>query len=111
MSPRPRHFSMEATEHSLGPQTTPTPFVPFKPTEQRYWELRHLLWSRFDAGIRMDEEGWYSVTAVLMLVACFLLFLLRLGAPLIAARGFLAFRFFLVAIISTRIAMPASPSV
>ena len=83
---------MEATEHSLGPQTTPTPFVPFKPTEQRYWELRHLLWSRFDAGIRMDEEGWYSVTAVLMLVACFLLFLLRLGAPLIAARGFLAFR-------------------
>lgn len=32
------------------------------PTAQRYWDLRRDLWSRFDDGIKMDEEGWFSVT-------------------------------------------------
>ena len=28
----------------------------------KFWKRRHLLWHRFDAGVRMDFEGWYSVT-------------------------------------------------
>ncbi|GKV04622.1 hypothetical protein SLEP1_g16765 [Rubroshorea leprosula] len=28
----------------------------------KYWWQRYLLFSRFDGGIRMDEEGWFSVT-------------------------------------------------
>ena len=26
------------------------------------WGQRHQLWSRYDRGIRMDSEGWYTVT-------------------------------------------------
>lgn len=29
----------------------------------KYWGQRYLLFSRFDEGIRMDEEGWFSVTS------------------------------------------------
>ena len=29
----------------------------------KYWLQRYSLWSRFDQGIEMDTEGWYSVTA------------------------------------------------
>ena len=32
------------------------------PSIRKYWCQRHLLFSRFDDGIKMDEEGWYSVT-------------------------------------------------
>lgn len=28
----------------------------------KYWWQRYLLFSRFDSGIKMDEEGWFSVT-------------------------------------------------
>ena len=28
----------------------------------RYWLQRYSLWARYDEGILMDEEGWYSVT-------------------------------------------------
>ncbi|XVF36287.1 hypothetical protein REPUB_Repub19eG0045100 [Reevesia pubescens] len=28
----------------------------------KYWYQRYLLFSRFDDGIKMDEEGWFSVT-------------------------------------------------
>lgn len=29
---------------------------------QKYWTQRYRLFSRFDEGIRLDEESWYSVT-------------------------------------------------
>ncbi|KAK7383140.1 hypothetical protein VNO78_28811 [Psophocarpus tetragonolobus] len=29
----------------------------------KYWCQRYILFSRFDDGIKMDEEGWFSVTA------------------------------------------------
>ncbi|KAI3440355.1 Trimethylguanosine synthase [Psidium guajava] len=29
---------------------------------EKYWFQRYLLFSRFDEGIKMDEEGWFSVT-------------------------------------------------
>ncbi|CAN8308032.1 unnamed protein product [Cochlearia groenlandica] len=32
------------------------------PKIQKYWNQRYDLFSRFDQGIEMDEEGWYSVT-------------------------------------------------
>lgn len=28
----------------------------------KYWCQRYLLFSKFDNGIKMDEEGWFSVT-------------------------------------------------
>ena len=28
----------------------------------KYWMQRYSLWSRYDAGVVMDEEGWFSVT-------------------------------------------------
>lgn len=28
----------------------------------KYWLQRYLLFSRFNDGIKMDEEGWFSVT-------------------------------------------------
>ncbi|XP_019436951.1 PREDICTED: trimethylguanosine synthase-like [Lupinus angustifolius] len=31
-------------------------------TIKKYWQQRYILFSRFDDGIRMDEEGWFSVT-------------------------------------------------
>eukprot|EP01062_Namystynia_karyoxenos_P065665 TRINITY_DN5946_c0_g1_i1.p1 TRINITY_DN5946_c0_g1~~TRINITY_DN5946_c0_g1_i1.p1 ORF type:complete len:406 (+),score=109.03 TRINITY_DN5946_c0_g1_i1:71-1288(+) len=32
------------------------------PHLQKYYQQRYRLWSRFDEGVRMDEESWYSVT-------------------------------------------------
>ncbi|XP_065013362.1 uncharacterized protein LOC135641677 [Musa acuminata AAA Group] len=34
----------------------------FSPSVAKYWRQRYSLFSRFDDGILMDEEGWYSVT-------------------------------------------------
>ena len=28
----------------------------------RYWVQRYSLWSKFDQGVLMDAEGWYSAT-------------------------------------------------
>ncbi|KAJ3092964.1 Trimethylguanosine synthase [Quaeritorhiza haematococci] len=32
------------------------------PQLKKYWRQRYSLFSLFDKGIVMDEEGWYSVT-------------------------------------------------
>lgn len=32
------------------------------PSIRKYWCQRYVLFSRFDEGIKMDEEGWFSVT-------------------------------------------------
>ncbi|XP_073134532.1 uncharacterized protein [Henckelia pumila] len=32
------------------------------PSISKYWWQRYILFSRFDDGIKMDEEGWFSVT-------------------------------------------------
>lgn len=34
----------------------------FSPDIVKYWFQRHSLFSKFDCGIKMDEEGWFSVT-------------------------------------------------
>ena len=28
----------------------------------KYWMQRYSLWSRYDEGVGMDEEGWFSAT-------------------------------------------------
>lgn len=38
----------------------------FAATCGKYWSQRYLLFSRFDHGIKMDEEGWFSVTPELI---------------------------------------------
>ena len=56
------------------PQTHPSPVShrnlvlseftpnPFGPSIDKYWNQRQRLFCRFDDGIQLDEEGWYSVT-------------------------------------------------
>jgi len=36
--------------------------TPPSPHLTKYWNQRHRLFSKFDQGIQLDEEGWYSVT-------------------------------------------------
>ncbi|ESO02487.1 hypothetical protein HELRODRAFT_65292, partial [Helobdella robusta] len=36
--------------------------VPESQNLNKYWAQRYRLFSRFDRGIRIDDEGWYSVT-------------------------------------------------
>ncbi|CAG2169711.1 unnamed protein product [Oppiella nova] len=36
--------------------------VNYKKPKSKYWHQRYRLFSRFDEGIRMDSESWYSVT-------------------------------------------------
>lgn len=38
----------------------------FSPIINKYWHQRYQLFSKFDCGIRMDEEGWFSVTPELI---------------------------------------------
>ncbi|XP_022089690.1 trimethylguanosine synthase-like isoform X1 [Acanthaster planci] len=38
------------------------PEISANPVMMKYWAQRYRLFSRFDHGIKMDEEGWYSVT-------------------------------------------------
>ncbi|XP_026809384.1 trimethylguanosine synthase-like isoform X2 [Rhopalosiphum maidis] len=33
-----------------------------KPTLMKYWKKRYMLFSKFEKGIKLDEESWYSVT-------------------------------------------------
>ena len=35
---------------------------PYGPNIDKYWKQRRRLFSRFDEGIELDEEGWFSVT-------------------------------------------------
>lgn len=32
------------------------------PIVEKYWRQRYDLFTRYDEGIKLDEEGWYSVT-------------------------------------------------
>lgn len=34
----------------------------YSATIEKYWYQRYILFSRFDEGVKMDEEGWFSVT-------------------------------------------------
>uniref|UniRef100_A0A3B4AGA6 Trimethylguanosine synthase n=1 Tax=Periophthalmus magnuspinnatus TaxID=409849 RepID=A0A3B4AGA6_9GOBI len=44
-------------------RTDPIPEeVAAEPELAKYWAQRHRLFSRFDQGIRLDREGWFSVT-------------------------------------------------
>lgn len=36
--------------------------IPVSPELAKYWQQRYRLFSLFDKGIKMDKEGWYSVT-------------------------------------------------
>ena len=35
---------------------------PFNPELQRYWYQRHQLFSRYERGVRLDAESWFSAT-------------------------------------------------
>ena len=36
------------------------------PTLRKYWMQRYMLFSKYDEGVRLDQEGWYSVTPEVM---------------------------------------------
>jgi len=51
---------MSDTNHNIYmDQTTPNPYPNI---HDKYWVQRRRLFSRFDRGIELDAEGWYSVT-------------------------------------------------
>jgi len=35
---------------------------PYPDVHDKYWSQRHRLFSRFDEGVQLDAEGWYSIT-------------------------------------------------
>jgi len=35
---------------------------PLPATHAKYWDQRYRLFTRFDRGVRLDDEGWFSVT-------------------------------------------------
>eukprot|EP00965_Chrysotila_dentata_P161970 5348752-Pleurochrysis_carterae.AAC.10 len=41
---------------------------PYNPELYKYWRRRHELFSRFDRGIRLDAESWFSATPELVAV-------------------------------------------
>jgi len=52
---------MRDSDPLLSTSTVPSGGNPFGPQLQEYWDRRHFLFSRFDEGIQIDEEGLYSV--------------------------------------------------
>lgn len=60
------HSHAAATQNSQWSQfpvvdrSVPNPYT--NPKIKKYWVQRHRLFSRFDQGIQLDEQGWYSVT-------------------------------------------------
>ncbi|XP_038047408.1 trimethylguanosine synthase-like [Patiria miniata] len=52
----------KSTASSQDPRLAEYPEISSNPSMMKYWVQRYRLFSRFDHGIKMDEEGWYSVT-------------------------------------------------
>ena len=48
-------------ENLMKGQTQPNPYDP-SVVHNKYWAQRRRLFKRFDEGIQLDAEGWYSVT-------------------------------------------------
>ncbi|KAK9098172.1 hypothetical protein Syun_025217 [Stephania yunnanensis] len=53
LRPRRRIFKKWRRNHNLSV---------INPVVEKYWLQRYSLFSLYDEGIQMDEEGWYSVT-------------------------------------------------
>eukprot|EP00300_Choanocystis_sp_HF-7_P014857 c18855_g1_i3.p1 GENE.c18855_g1_i3~~c18855_g1_i3.p1 ORF type:complete len:207 (-),score=49.04 c18855_g1_i3:17-637(-) len=49
------------SSHNSAMEVSPNPQPPVRPAI-KYYSQRYHLFSRFDDGIQMDEEGWFSVT-------------------------------------------------
>lgn len=60
----PETNSSQTHPHSLQPPSPTNLIVNPHPNivHDKYWAQRHRLFSRFDKGIKLDSEGWYSVT-------------------------------------------------
>ena len=41
-------------------------FSEFSKENKKYWHSRHMLFSKFDCGIQLDQESWFSVTPELL---------------------------------------------
>ena len=42
--------------------------APYNPELEKFWFQRHALFSRYDDGVRLDAESWYSVTPELIAI-------------------------------------------
>jgi len=58
--PATEQYQLEENIAEKRPQTEDS--IPFGEENRKYWVQRYYLFSKFDAGIKMDKEGWYSVT-------------------------------------------------
>lgn len=45
-----------------GTESTKNTTMPVDPALHKYWHQRHRLFSKFDSGVELDREGWFSVT-------------------------------------------------
>jgi trimethylguanosine synthase len=54
-----KRFMSDTSHNIYMDQRTPNPFPNI---HDKYWVQRRRLFSRFDRGIELDAEGWYSVT-------------------------------------------------
>ncbi|KAH9184211.1 hypothetical protein AeNC1_013813 [Aphanomyces euteiches] len=54
----------DCDEHDATKPQPPAPKKPahIHPSLQKYWAQRYALFSKFDHGIKLDHEGWFSVT-------------------------------------------------
>lgn len=60
--PRTKHKnSNKRRRPRLPPKPLPEEFAN-SPHIKKYWHQRYRLFSKYDEGIKLDEEGWYSVT-------------------------------------------------
>ncbi|CAG8537191.1 2850_t:CDS:2 [Funneliformis caledonium] len=57
-----RDSKLSRENDSLKQPVAPTNSKHLPPELKKYWNQRYLLFSLYDEGIMIDEEGWYSVT-------------------------------------------------
>lgn len=57
----PKHI-LERTKQLLE-SNSPSKSMFFNPKRDTFWAKRYLLFDRFDLGIKMDEESWFTAIA------------------------------------------------
>ena len=55
------HFNNNSNNFREEPDTMPESFK-VDPEIKKYWSQRYRLFSKWNEGIRMDKESWFSVT-------------------------------------------------
>jgi len=60
--PRPKYKNSNRKRLPRHPPTPVPEEFASNPHIKKYWHQRYRLFSKYDEGVKLDEEGWYSVT-------------------------------------------------